>query len=259
MRLIDRVLEAHGGLERWRKLSFFTAHVSISGAALPPADGCPPSETSHVMVHSYSLPTARTSKPTLREFVVEGETGRPHVTTYGAVEPDRCGVCTPDRVEFRGGDGNVLQSLDDPMASLLARPADVPFRPLERAYIFAFLVWDAVVGPFMLDDPDVHVMERVERNESGSQSLTLEVRCPRRISPLAPDKVLHVGPKMLLRRSDCQLDSLRLGRVADTASSPADFGGVIVSTLRRLQAINRDGIIEAQPLIDLEIFDVRFR
>ena len=257
MLLIDRVQEAYGGLDRWRTLSSFTAHVSISGAALPPPDNRPPAGMAPVAVHDYLLPTPRYTNPTLREFVVEGETSRPVVRLYSAGDLNRYCIYTPERIEFRDMNDRVLEALDDPLDSFRSNAEGAPFTPLQRGLIFGALLWEAIVGPFIMCQPSARWVERDRDDSSERGERILEIAIPRSVDPLAPARTQRFDASHFLKRSEYDLDALRLGPVVDTASAHVGFGGIIIPTLRRLSKAS-DHAHRAAALIDLEIFDVRF-
>lgn len=254
MSIVERVLDACGGIDRWRRLTGFTAHVSICGAALPPPDGHAPAGVSHVTVRSYSLPTPPRVKPSLRELVVEGDTATPRLRIYGSTDLDRCCLYRPERVEFRDMAGHLLQAQDEPLAALAARAPQAPFNPLERGFMFGALVWEAIVGPFLLSHPETLTVSAVPPGCGAEAAQTaIAAEWPQTLIPLAPRKVLHFDGAGRLIRCDSALDRLGFGAVSDTISAPVDFQGIRVSTLRRMQAAPA-----APPLIDIEIFDVRF-
>lgn len=259
MSIIERVQEAYGGIDRWRRLNGFTAHVSISGAALPPSDGRPPAGVSHVTVRNYSLPNTPRPKPSLRELVVEGDTATPRLRIYGSSNLDRYCLYGPEHIEFRDLADNLLQVQDEPLAALKARASGAPFSQQERGYIFGALVWEAIVGPFLLSAPGARVLPAPPRAGAPEPTQTvLAMEWPQTLSPLASRKVLYFDCQGHWTRSDYVLDSLGFGPVVDTISAPVAFQGIVVSTLRRLRTVESLGDAASAPLIDIEIFDIRF-
>ena len=256
MDLVDHVQDAYGGLDRWRAMKGFTAHVSISGAALPPPDGRPPPGVTHVTVRDYGLPTAQSPKPSARDLVVEGETTRPSVRIYGSTDLNRCVLYTPRRVEFRDMADPLHQALDEPLAALRARDAAAPLNQVERSYIFGALTWEAVAGPFLLRRSDA-TLSPAKQTPASKSSPAIDVAWPETLVPLAPRKRFHLNDHGHLVRAEYALDALGFGTVVDTISAPVNFGGIVVSTLRRLRAV-KGGNTMSLPLIDIEIFDIRF-
>lgn len=249
MHLVSHVLKAHGGLDHWRSKRSFSAHVSISGALLPPPEGRPPAGAPYVAVGGYHLPTAPRGRPTLRELVIEGETATPRLKMFGSTDLTRYGVYTPGRVEFRDMSHGLLEALDDPIEALAARPPDRPLRPLERVFLFGASVWSGIAIPFLLGAPDMAVEEQPGR--------VLKVEIPGRIAPLAPRRLLHVAATGLIERQDYELRYLHPSVLVDTASAHIAFDGIVVPTLRRLRPLETASE-RSLPLLDIEIFDIRF-
>lgn len=255
--LIERVQNAYGGLEPWRRLETFSAHITLSGSALPPPEGRRPPGGSQVTVGSYSFPTITPSKPTLRELVVEGKTATPRVRIFGPHDMAIYADYTPERVEFRDMDDNLLHALEDPVAALRERDQTTPFNQQERGFIFGALIWEAIAGPFLLNHPDAKIIETaLAGNETSLDAITVE--WPRRLAPLAPKRTFHLSRSGYIARSEYDLGEIGLGRVVDLVSAPVSFGDITVSTLRRLRSLDEAGGAISPPLIDLEIFDVQF-
>ena len=249
MRLVSHVLKAHGGRDHWRNKTAFSAHVSISGALLPPPDGRPPDGAPFVAIGGYHLTTAPQRRPTVRELVIEGDTRIPHLKMFGSTDVTRYGVYTPNRAEFRTMSDRLLEALDNPVEALAARPPDRPLRQIERLFLFGGMVWSAITIPFLLDAPGVLVGEEPGRR--------LTVEFPDTIEPLAPKRLLHVTQDGLIGRYDYELRYLYPALLMDTASAHASFDGIVVPTLRRVRPL-KAGSERSPALLDIEIFDIRF-
>src|ERR1700761_7471782 len=103
-------MQAHGGTDRWRSISRFSAHVSIGGEILPPPEGSLPLEVPHGEIGGYQLVTTPRSRPTVRELVMEGETHRPFARLFGSSDMTRYGVYSPERAEFRNMSGALISA-----------------------------------------------------------------------------------------------------------------------------------------------------
>ncbi len=258
MLLMEGVLQAHGGQERWREKSFFSAHVSISGTLLPPPSVRPPLGTVQVAVDGCRLAVAPRAKSTLRELVMEGDTRRPHVRIYGATDMTRYAVYTPSRTEFRSISGTLLEAQDDPVAAMASRDPECPLVGLEQVLLFGSLVWRAVAEPFTLGlNGRSHELSR-DPSYGHAGSARLEITVPDTIDPVTPERRLTIGEEGYIRRAEYELRHFNRQTIAETLSAHACFDGIVVPTLRRLQVVEPGGAIGRVPLIDIEIFDVRF-
>ncbi|MFI5613400.1 hypothetical protein [Amycolatopsis sp. NPDC051903] len=107
--LLDLVLAAHGGADRWRQVRQLCADVSVGGSSWP-SDG----------VLAATVATVDT-----REQRVSWE-------PFG--EPGRRGRFTPERVEILAADGAVVGGRDDPRASFAGFTPETPWDRLHKLY-----------------------------------------------------------------------------------------------------------------------------
>jgi hypothetical protein len=256
MQLAEQVLQAHGGAPQWQKTARFSAHVSISGALLPPPEGRPPPGTPHVTIGGYTLATRSQARPTLRELVMEGETTRPFMRIFSSTNLKRYAIYSPARTEFRDMSGRLIEAEDNPMVTMGGRYVGPPLGAHNRILLFGALVWSAIVGPFVLELGGKGEEEPSPQAQSEFRRLRIEL--PRSLDPVAPVRSLSVDSQGLARRADYELHPFFPGPVVDTLSAYGSFDGIAVPTLRRLQALSADGTVEPTPLVDIEIFDVRF-
>jgi hypothetical protein len=83
----------------------------------------------------------------------------------------------------------------------------------------------------------------------------LRAQFPPSLATLAPEQIFYFDENALQRRTDHDL----LGtRVAQHSWAHDSFGGIVVPTLRRVQALGPDGTLPRPVLLDVEIFDAVF-
>jgi hypothetical protein len=237
-------------------MSRFSAHVSIGGALLAPPDGQLPLGMPHRMIGGYTLSTASQPRPIQHELVMEGETNQPLMRMFSSRDSNRYAIYTPGRAEFRDISGRLIEAQDDPLAAMQSSATLPSLGPLERVFLCGALVWSAIVGPFVIELGGKSEEEPASRARSGFRQLRIE--SPRSLDPLAPIRRFFIDDLGRAQRSDYELRPLFGGPATDTLSAYGIFDGIALPTLRRLQARSPDGTIEATPLIDIEIFDVRF-
>jgi hypothetical protein len=111
-RLLDKVLDAHGGLQRWRSSSMLEATI-ISGGKLWQIKGQP-------------------QDPAPRRMTVALQREWASVQPFGA--PDQRTDFTPERIAIEKLDGRVVAQRADPRASFTGHVLETPWDPLQRAY-----------------------------------------------------------------------------------------------------------------------------
>ena len=84
----------------------------------------------------------------------------------------------------------------------------------------------------------------------------LRAQFPSSLITLAPEQIFYFDENALQRRTDHDLFGMK---VAHHSWAHDSFGGIVVPTLRRAQALQPDGTVVAKPvLMDVEIFDAVF-
>ena len=126
--LLGQVLEAHGGMERWRRYNKVEATI-VTGGGLFPLKG-----------------VLQDRNP--RRMTVWLHEERASVTPYGA--PDQRTMFTPDRVAIEKLDGAVVAQRYAPRDSFAGHQMHTPWDPLQRAYFNGEAVWTYLTTPFLL-------------------------------------------------------------------------------------------------------------
>jgi hypothetical protein len=134
--LLNDVLIAHGGIDRWRSLHCFTVHFSIDGSVL----------------------ASRGRRGALRELAARGSARTPSLRIAGFPAPDRRSDCRADGVIIETLDGMPVARRDD-ARSALRDHADRAWGNLDLAFFCGILLWSCVAAPFLLAGPDVAVKE----------------------------------------------------------------------------------------------------
>src|ERR1700694_2850905 len=167
-RLLDNVLDAHGGLQRWRSFSMVEATI-VSGGKLWQIKGQP-------------------QDPAPRRMTVALHREWASVQPFGA--PDQRSDFTPERIAIEKVDGRVVAERANPRASFTGHVLETPWDPLQRAYFNGYALWTYLTTPFLLTMPGVQVsvLSRaadLEHNE-GDVILGTAFACPGLDGPQHP-------------------------------------------------------------------------
>ena len=140
---LSEVLEAHGGLERWRQ---FTTRRPPSS---PPA--------------SSGASKASSRMPSPRRMTVDLHREWGSVDPFG--DPDWLTDFTPDRIAIVARDGTTIAERSDPRAAFTGHTLTTPWDPLHRAYFNGYALWTYLTTPFLLAEPKCEVAEIVPLRE----------------------------------------------------------------------------------------------
>jgi hypothetical protein len=234
MALLDDAIEASGGMARWNGLKRFTLQLSIDGA-----------------LFSRVGQAGR-----FKEIVAEGSTRNQSVRFTGFSDPGKSGLYQPLCVTIESSEGSVLRTWDNARQSFLAHAKDDPWDELYLVFFCGFSVWNYLTTPFLLAHPDVEVEELAPWQERDHLWRRLRAVFPEDLVTHSSEQTFYFDAAGLQRRTDHDLLDTS---VAHYSWAHQDFGGILIPTLRRAQALQPDGTVIAKPsLLDVEIFDAAF-
>ena len=124
--LLGTVLEAHGGLERWRQLDSVSAHL-VQGGALWALKG---------------------QQGVLDDVFVRASLHQERESHHPFGTPDRRSVFTPQRVAIETTTGEVIETLEQPRASFAGHTLETPWTTLQLAYFVGTAMWTYLTQPF---------------------------------------------------------------------------------------------------------------
>ena len=118
-KLLARIVEAHGGLDRWRRFNRVEATIVTGGAF-------------------WGMKNL-TQDQDPRRMTVSLHEERSSVAPFG--DPDWHTEFTPDRIAILRGDGTVVAERHDPRKSFAGHEMTTPWDPLHRAYFNGYALW----------------------------------------------------------------------------------------------------------------------
>ena len=143
--LLDRVVEAHGGLERWHEVRYLDVRLTVSGG----------------------LFQIKGQPEGLHDVLMRIETQRPAVTFAPFGRPDCRGHFTPTRVWIEDREGRVVEERTDPRASFAGHVLTTPWDRLHLLYFAGYANWNYFTAPFLLTQSGVDIQEIGPHEENG--------------------------------------------------------------------------------------------
>ncbi len=237
--LLDQVLVAHGGSDRWRTVDSLRARVRFGGAA-------------------FKL---RLAEPQPADRWIEISVREPRSILHDYPETGQRGVFTPAKVWIEAADGTVLRSLENPRAVLLrSRRRQLWWDDLDLLYFAGYAIWNYLQGPFLLLRNGVETRELEPWNENGETWRRLAVRFHHSIPTHSAEQVFYYGPDLLQRRHDYLPDVYApWARAAHYTSEYRDFAGLRLPTRRRVVPRGADeGAASGPVLVWIEMDEIVF-
>ncbi|RWA56403.1 hypothetical protein AU476_03480 [Cupriavidus sp. UYMSc13B] len=235
--LVDEVLEAHGGIERWNRFSQVTATI-VTGGGLWAMKGL-----------------VQDSAP--RTMTVALHEQRASVTPFG--ESNWRTAFEPGRIAIETTSGEMVKELKDPRRSFDGHVIDSPWNPLQRAYFNGYALWTYLTTPFLITLPGFDVTE-IEPWREGSETWRgLRVRFPANIESHCELQDFYFGEDGLVRRHDYHVDIAGGFAAAQYLSDHITADGIVLPSQRRAYMRNEDlSANRGRVMVAIDLSNVRF-
>jgi hypothetical protein len=222
--LLNRVLEAHGGLDNWSQVSELTVRLSLGG----PFWGWKGWPDVYI------------------DQTVHLDTRRQHITFESFTRPGRVSTLDVDprreRVEIRESSGALVEARENPRGSYPPYEGETPWDAVQVAYFASAATWIYLTTPFVFTYPGVRTHEIDPWTEDGQTWRRLAVTFPEGIATHNPDQVLYYDDAFRQRRMDHQPDVTGGTPVADYTHNPRMFEGFVFYTMRLVHLRGEDNV-----------------
>ena len=235
--LVETVIEAHGGLTRWKQLDAVSVH-GVNGGALWALKG-QPGVLDDVFVRA--------------NLHQERESHHP----FGA--PDRRSTFTPERVAIETTQGDVVEALNQPRASFAGHTLETPWTTLQLAYFVGTAMWTYLTQPFTFTLPGFEMAELDPWQENGEQWHRLRVVWPGHLATHSAVQTVYVGDDGLIRREDYDVDILGGSTGAHYMSGYTRVAGIMIPTGHRIFPRMPEGQALTEPLlVSIDLSEITF-
>ena len=233
--LLERAIDAHGGMERWRAVQQLAVDHRSGGIAFA------------------SKFQGRTLAPHLARISTKDQ--RTELTPF---PPGDRGVFERGGVQIEAGSGRVLGRRDDPRAALRGLRPLLWWDKLDLLYFTGSAMWSYLTAPFIFAGPGFEVQEIEPWKEGAATWRRLAVTFPSGFHTHSRRQTFYFDADGLLRRLDYTAEEFgQIARAAQYCSEHKDFGGLIFPTRRRVFLRRPNGRPRPFPLlIWIDILDV---
>jgi hypothetical protein len=222
--LLARVLDAHGGLENWERVSKLEARLSLGGPFW----------------------AGRGWPGVLGDVTVSLDPRREHITLAPFIAADRVAVfdVDPEPVAIHTG-GEVVDERTDPRSSYPDfDPQSTQWDAIQVAYFAGAANWNYFTQPFSFTYPGVAACEIEPWDEDGQTWRRLAVTFPKTNANHNADQVFYYDTDLMLRRMDYSPDVTGNPPVAHYTRDPKTFDGFVFPTRRLVHFHDTDGIAD---------------
>jgi hypothetical protein len=238
--LLDEVLDAHGGLERWRKAGTVHARVRTRGLLI------------------------RTRVPGNRfaDYRITVQVQEPRTVFDPFPRDGQRGVFERGAVRIESHDGEVISSRASARAAFFGRSGlrrNIRWDPLDAVYFAGYAMWNYLTFPYLLTREGVEVSDGDTWPEGGETWRRLDATFPPDIDTHSPRQTFYVDAGGRLRRHDYVPEVIgSWARAALFCADHVQAGGLLFPTRRWVHPIgpgNRS--LPFPTLVSLQLTDLR--
>src|ERR1700680_4263679 len=235
--LLGRILDAHGGMDRWNGYEKVDATI-VSGGGFFALKG-----------------VVQDSNP--RRMTVWLHEERSSVLRYGA--PDQRTMFTSDRIAIEKLNGTLVTERHAPRDSFAGHQMSTPWDPLHRAYFNGEALWTYLTTPFLLAMDGVQVEETASWREGSETWRVLRAYFPGSIETHSLIQDFFFGEDLLLARPDYSVNIAGGFKAAQLTSDYVVANGISLPTKRRAytRGPDRRPIMEML-MVAIDFSEVRF-
>lgn len=237
--LLDEVLEAHGGLARWREARTIGARVRTGGLMI------------------------RTRVPGNRfaDYRLTVVIDRPRAVIDPFPADRRRAVFDRGEARIETADGEVLESRRDPRPAFFGLSGirrNLRWDALDSTYFAGYAMWNYLTTPLLLTGDGVEVTEGDPWREAGEEWRRLEARFPSGVETHSPRQTFYFDARGLLRRHDYVAEVVgRWASAAHYCDEHVQAHGLVFPSRRRVRPIGlRNRALPGPTLVSIDLSEL---
>jgi hypothetical protein len=235
--LLSAVLDAHGGLDRWRQYNRVQATI-VSGGLMFELKGQP-------------------QDPAPRRMTVGLQREWSSVQPFGA-DNQRTDF-TPDRIAIETLNGDLVAERDHPRDSFAGAVLETPWDPLQRGYFNGYALWTYLTSPFLVTLPGFTIEELEPMQDAGTTLTGVRLRFPPDFASHSTLQEFYFGPDHLLARHDYRVDIAGRFSAIQYVSDFVEADGIRLPTKRRAYRCGDDGKpIFDELMVSIDLSEIHF-
>jgi hypothetical protein len=220
--LVQLAMEAHGGLERWKKVRQITANFAAYGLGL-----------------KQRGPLGEVVSQSQMRIRIDARAQ--HVTIAPFLAAEQKGVYTPIRTTIEASDGTVLETLDNPREDLEKLPAGTPWSGPQILYFLGYSLWMYHTLPFTFLREGVICEDADPWIEDGETWRGLKVTYPDSFPSHSKEQIHYFDSSGIMRRQDYTVDVRQNLVIAHYLLDNARFDDFVFATKRRICLRDAEG------------------
>ncbi len=209
--LLELVLEAHGGLDAWKRVKTVDVRMSLAGFLF------------EIKQHPNGLKNA----------LVKVDAGRPRTLIAPFPTIGKRGIYQDGKVWIQDDVGLIVEELPYPRTAYEGHERYTPWNDLQFLYFIGYAFWNYFTMPFMLTDDGIAIREVEPWEENGQKWRVIEAEFDKSIDVHCAVQRFYFNSAGLLVRNDYFTDVAK-GHVAHYTTDHKTFDGIVFPTRRRV-------------------------
>lgn len=233
--LVNHVIEAHGGQNRWEAVAEIVIEARVGGMALP----------------------ARLQFRALRHFTARVLTERPSTFINPYPRDPLHGNFERNGVQIIAADDEILQARQAPRAYFQQFRRKLLWDDLDTLYFAGYAFWNYLMTPFLFLMPGFQLTELASWQEQGEVWRRLHVVFPEDIPTHCREQIFYYDQTGLLRRHDYTAEIFGSWvKAAHYCFAHRDYSGLLFPTRRRVKPRWRERALPFPTLVSIDIDNV---
>jgi hypothetical protein len=236
--LLQTVITAAGGMEKWNSLKEVRAHLQVVGAIWE-IKGSP-----EVFKDVYFYADIHNQIAGFENFPQEGQ-----YTTF-----------EPNLITIRESSGEIIDKSVNPRESFNGYTWDAKWNLLQLLYFSNYAFWTYLTLPFNFTLPGYEAEEIASYNDGSEILRRLKITTPDVIAAHNKSMIFYFGQNGLLKRIDYEPDIIGSIPSTQIVSDYREFNGIMSPTKRRIYMRNEDLTYNSEPvLVAVDVKSIDFR
>ena len=211
--IVERIVEAHGGVDRWKELEAIEATISVRG---------------------FLFKAKR--RPILNRVRVRASAHEPKFIFYDFPRSGQNSEFIGDEeVRIMAADNRIVTSRRQPRSAIRGLRRQLYWDALDFAYFGGYATWNYLVSPFLFLKEGFHFDKLEPLPQVSELPLRLQVSFPNSLPTHCKKQIFYFDHDYLLRRLDYTAEVVsRWAHTAHICENYQDFDGLKIPTKRRV-------------------------
>ena len=236
--LLDIMIDAHGGLDRWKQFRTWSA-TQVTGGVLWPMKGV-----------AGILDKVNITIDLNHQWV--SHSPFQNAAYHSSVKASRVAIET--------NRGEIIDELLNPRLSFQGYTLESQYSKLQLAYVAGYSIWTYLTAPFSFTEPGFETQEMEPWEENGETWRRLKVKYPAHIATHCTEQVFYIDSNGLIRRHDYDVEVSGNAPAVQYLYEHKEINGIIVATERKIYVRKEDNtpLLPEPLLVSISLSEIKF-